>query len=92
MTELEQNFTNNMTAMEPEEDLNQLLMDLMTNLDDLFRLLMGAIILFMQAGFALMELGTVRAKNGTSILMKNISDMCFGEQCFLLFLSLAWSS
>ncbi len=73
------NSTNNSTAMDVKQDQDLLLRDLMANLDDLFLLLMGAIILFMQAGFALIELGTVRSKNGTSILIKNISDMCFGK-------------
>ena len=32
----------------------------------------------MQAGFALVECGSVREKNGTSILMKNLFDACAG--------------
>ncbi len=48
--------------------------------DQFFVLTMGALVLLMQAGFALIEAGTVRAKNATSILIKNISDLCFGKE------------
>lgn len=66
-----------------EEDMGHL----KSNLDHLFLIVMGAIILFMQAGFALIEVGTVRTKNATSILIKNISDMCFGKNFAPLVLS-----
>ncbi len=56
------------------EDLSALKSDL----DQFFLLVMGALVVLMQAGFALIEAGTVRAKNATSILIKNISDLCFG--------------
>ena len=35
-------------------------------------------------GFALLESGTVRAKNVTNILLKNVSDMCLGWIAFWL--------
>jgi len=65
----------NATSMAEKVDLSYLL----ENLDHYFLLMMGAIILFMQSGFAFIEVGTVRAKNATSILIKNISDACFGK-------------
>lgn len=44
-------------------------------------MVMGTIILLMQAGFAFLEAGSVRAKNTTNILIKNFADLCFGEIC-----------
>lgn len=35
-------------------------------------------IFFMQAGFALVESGSVRAKSSTSVLLKNLFDACAG--------------
>ena len=49
------------------------------NFDHLFLMLMGTVILFMQAGFAFLEAGSVRAKNTINILIKNFSDLCFGK-------------
>lgn len=37
-----------------------------------------AMIFFMQCGFALLECGSVRQKNATSILIKNLFDACVG--------------
>ena len=45
----------------------------------------AAMIFFMQAGFALLECGMVRAKNSTSILIKNLFDACVGSIAFWLF-------
>jgi len=46
---------------------------------DIFWLLFGAyIVFFMQAGFALLEAGCVRAKNTKNILLKNVLDACLG--------------
>jgi len=41
-------------------------------------------ILLMQAGFALVENGTVRAKNSRNILIKNMFDLCIGAFIFWL--------
>lgn len=42
-------------------------------------------ILLMQAGFALVENGSVRAKNSKNILIKNMFDVCIGALLFWLF-------
>lgn len=44
--------------------------------------LAGALVFFMQAGFALLESGMARAKNSVNVLMKNYLDMCFGAMVF----------
>lgn len=38
----------------------------------------AAMVFFMQCGFALLECGSVRAKNSTSILIKNLFNICIG--------------
>ncbi|MDR0636674.1 MAG: ammonium transporter [Treponema sp.] len=46
---------------------------------DMVWLFLGASLVFiMQAGFALVELGLTRAKNGVNIVMKNLMDFCCG--------------
>lgn len=42
----------------------------------------GALVFFMQAGFALLESGMSRAKNAVNVIMKNYCDMCFGAIAF----------
>lgn len=38
----------------------------------------AAMVFFMQCGFALLECGSVREKNSTSILIKNLFNICIG--------------
>ena len=42
-------------------------------LDTFYFLVMGALVMFMAPGFAMLEAGLVRAKNTTEILTKNVS-------------------
>lgn len=41
-----------------------------------------ALIFFMQAGFALLECGSSRAKNAINVIMKNYTDICIGSIAF----------
>ena len=47
-------------------------------MDHIWLLLCGALVMFMQVGFAALETGAVRAKNAQHVLMKNLTDVCIG--------------
>jgi len=47
-------------------------------LDHTWFILCGALVMFMQAGFAMVESGVCRAKNVQNILLKNLTDVCVG--------------
>ncbi|MDQ4131678.1 MAG: ammonium transporter [Actinomycetota bacterium] len=53
-----------------------------TNLDNVFVLLAAVLVIFMQAGFGLLEAGLTRAKNVGNIMMKNLMDFCAGAVAF----------
>ena len=57
---------------------------ILQNSDDFFLVVMGIIIIFMQAGFGFLEAGSIRAKNTTNILIKNYADLCAGGVSFWL--------
>ncbi len=42
----------------------------------------GALVFFMQAGFALLESGMSRSKNAINVVMKNYMDVCIGSIAF----------
>ena len=48
------------------------------SVDVIWLLIAGSLVFFMQLGFALVEAGSVRAKNTKNILLKNILDCCIG--------------
>merc|ERR1740138_1957435 len=52
--------------------------DLTICLDHLWLLVSGALVMFMQAGFAFLEAGSCRSKNVATLLMKNVLDVCIG--------------
>ncbi|HSH23360.1 MAG TPA: ammonium transporter [Acidimicrobiales bacterium] len=56
--------------------------DVQTNLDNVFVLLSAVLVIFMQAGFALVEAGLTRAKSVANIMMKNLMDFCGGAIAF----------
>ncbi|CAD7695065.1 unnamed protein product [Ostreobium quekettii] len=51
---------------------------LATDLDILWLLFGAYLVFFMQCGFAVLEAGSVRAKNTKNILLKNVLDACLG--------------
>src|SRR6056297_2946011 len=62
-----------------EEALSQ------ANANILWTLLAAILVMFMQAGFAMVEAGFTRAKNAGNILMKNFLDFSAGSVIFFLF-------
>ena len=56
--------------------------DVQANLDNVFVLLSAVLVIFMQAGFALVEAGLTRAKSVANIMMKNLMDFAGGALAF----------
>jgi len=56
--------------------------EVQTNLNNVFVLLAAVLVIFMQAGFALVEAGLTRAKSVANIMMKNLMDFCAGAIAF----------
>src|SRR5690606_11551453 len=56
--------------------------DVQINLDNAYVLLSAVLVIFMQAGFALVEAGLTRAKSVANIMMKNLMDFCVGALAF----------
>ena len=66
------------TSLDGENDEDPIKI-LGTNINAMFLVLMGTLIIFMQAGFGFLEAGSIRAKNTTNILIKNFADLTFGN-------------
>jgi len=47
-------------------------------MDSIWILLCGALVMFMHAGFAMLETGCCRVKNAQNVLMKNMVNVCVG--------------
>ena len=75
------NITENFTSLELQD---QKLTNLIDNLDKFFLVVMGILIIFMQAGFGFLEAGSVRAKNTTNILIKNYADLAAGSYKYII--------
>ncbi len=56
-----------------------------SNANILWTLVAAILVMFMQAGFALVECGFTRAKNASNIIMKNFLDYSAGAVIFFLF-------
>lgn len=57
--------------------------EVQANLDNVFVLVAAVLVIFMQAGFALVEAGLTRAKSVANIMMKNLIDFCAGGLAFV---------
>ena len=64
------------------EELSTTVSDLSMSLDNVWVLIATCLVMFMQAGFALVEVGFTRAKNAANILMKNLMDFAVGSLAF----------
>lgn len=51
-------------------------------IDNMFLMIAAVLVLFMQAGFAMVEAGFNSAKNTVNILFKNVMDLCLGMLLF----------
>ena len=66
------------TGAASAQETAEAFVDLATAIDTAWLLISAVLVLFMQAGFALVEAGFIRSKNVVNILMKNILDLSFG--------------
>ncbi len=64
------------------QSVNELLDTKSVALDTVWVLITAFLVMWMQAGFALVETGLTRAKNAVNICMKNLLDFCFGSLAF----------
>jgi Amt family ammonium transporter len=69
-------------AIVPSTALAQEGPDTQAILDNIWVFIAGALVFFMQAGFALVEAGLTRAKNVVNIFAKNLSDALIGVLAF----------
>lgn len=56
--------------------------ELKQSVDTIWLVTAGALVFFMQAGFALLESGMSRSKNAVNVVMKNYIDVCIGSVAF----------
>lgn len=55
------------------------------SMDNMFLFIAAVLVIFMQAGFALVETGLNAAKNSVNILFKNLIDFCVACICYYAF-------
>ena len=66
------------------EDLQTLVPGLQVTLDNVFVLVATVLVVFMHAGFVLVEAGLTRAKNAGNIVMKNLINFSIGAVVFFV--------
>jgi len=73
-------FSGNDTVQGAElaDKLNAMMLQYDLALDCLFTFVGAVLVFWMQGGFAMLEVGSVRAKNAQNILLKNLFDICVG--------------
>ena len=77
------------TALYAQDAATAELLDLyQSSFDMIWLVLAGALVFFMQAGFALVETGRTRAKNAGNIIMKNLMDFSAGA---LAYWAIGWA-
>merc|ERR1719310_1379119 len=59
--------------------------EITTAMGTTWTIICGALVMFMHAGFALLETGVCRAVSCQSILLKNILNVCFGPLIWFCF-------
>ena len=64
------------------EDITTVVSEITTSIDTVWILIAAVLVMFMQAGFALVEAGFTRSKNTANILMKNMMDFSIGSLIF----------
>ena len=78
LTKLER-LTANLATLEASVANNsKTLHTLPGSVDTFYLIICGALVFFTQAGFGLLEAGSVRTKNTRNILIKNLLDTCIG--------------
>ncbi len=70
------------------EDIGETVALHQQSLDMIWLLLAAALVFFMQAGFAMVEIGLTRAKNSGNIIMKNLMDFSVGA---LFYWAIGWA-
>ena len=59
--------------------MEETLQGLQIGIDNMWLLIAGFLVMFMQPGFAMVEAGFTRSKNTANILMKNLMDFSIGS-------------
>ena len=70
------------SAFAADSTLIQDAAEIQNNLNYVWTILAAILVFFMQAGFALLEIGLTRSKNAVNIIMKNLMDVGAGGLAF----------